>query len=177
MPTLLDKYSDKNDKNKYNEFCDTRKCLLYSENEEKPLAYSYICNFDSSKDFSEKSNTIYKRVTSNNNEITSNTYIQCNKIKTFSTSNTLIVNYIYLCDQNVLYKCELFEKPNEKDCDSYNMKETCPGVNYTKTSFLLGISFLLIDIICYIFLFLIEYLILKKMLYTTIAPTSRTHRR
>ena len=43
-------------------------------------------------------------------------------------------------------------------------KESCPGKNYDRSSFLLSISFLLTDITSINFLFLIEYLFLEKII-------------
>ena len=58
-----------------------------------------------------------------------------------------------MCNRNAYYKCELFENPKNEDFTSVNNKESCPGLSYEKTAFLLSISFLLIDIICFTFLF------------------------
>jgi len=57
----------------------------------------------------------------------------------------------------------LFEKPKEKDFTSINNLESCPGLDYTKSAFLLSLSYLLIDLICFSFFYFIEFLILRKI--------------
>ena len=80
-----------------------------------------------------------------------------------SINDETIINFLNICNDNIYYKCELFQKPNERDYFSFNNKESCPAKNYESTSFLLSVSYLLIDLICFVFLFFIEYLILKKI--------------
>lgn len=164
--SLINKIIDKslkdsnNIKDNHIKFCNIRRCILFSENDSDPLAYSYICNYDSSQDFSFKNkNIIYKRTNLDNIELSSNKYIKCFKLNNILFNNAL-VNYLTLCNNNTFYKCNLFEKPKEQDMSSFNNIESCPQKNYSQNSFLLGISFLLIDIICFCFQFFFEYLIL-----------------
>lgn len=172
LNSIIDKSLEEKDSNKNIKFCDVRICALYSEKDEETLAYNYICNYDSSSDFKEKNNgNIYKRINSNNIEISSSKYIQCMKIKTFSAANNdFLIAYMNLCEPNTLYKCDLFEKPISEDINMINNIESCPSNNYKTTALLLAISFLLIDIICFVFLFLVEFLILQKMIYVIELP-------
>ena len=68
-----------------------------------------------------------------------------------------------MCNHNIFYNCELFEKPKEKDISSINNKESCPELNYKIISFLLSGMILFIDIICFSFIFL-ELFSLKKII-------------
>ena len=147
----------------YSDICKTRSCFLYSIDEEKSLGYSYLCNYDSSKDFESKNiGKKYTRINEFGEEIGSDLYIKCKKIKNISTNDQTFDKYLNLCNRIVFYKCELFENP--KAFTSIN-KESCPGYNYEKTAFLLSVSFLIIDIICFAFLFFVEFLFLKKIIY------------
>ena len=179
LNSTLEKYLKEKSKNndKKIRFCNIRNCLLYNEDENTPLGYSYICNYDSFADFKYKNNgTLYKRISSNNNVISSNEYIKCSKIKSISTNNNILLTYINLCEENTFYNCELFDKPKEEDVNSINNKESCPKSSYEKTAFLLGISYLLIDIICFSFLFLIKLFILIKMEYVLQLPPQNNER-
>lgn len=161
--SLLNSIMDKQDYNQ-KEFCETRKCILYSEDEEDSLAYRYICNYNSLIDLKKKNNdAIYKRTNSNGNEISSNIFIHCSKTINIIASDPTLIKYYNLCKKDSYYLCQLFEKPNEQDYTSVNNKESCPTSNYVKTSVLFGISFLLIDLICFCFLYFAEFLILKKI--------------
>lgn len=143
--------------------CKMRSCFLYSIDEEKSSGYSYLCNYDSSKDFESKNiGKKYTRINELGQEIDSDLYIRCKKIKNISMNDETFDKYLNLCNRIVFYKCELFENP--KVFISFN-KESCPGNNYEKTAFLLSISFLIIDIICFAFLFFVEFLFLKKIIY------------
>ena len=129
------------------------------------MAYNYLCNYNSLNDFKNENDiNLYKRINSEGNEIVSEIYIQCTKINNIIFTDGAIIKYLNLCNNDIYYKCELFEKPIEKDFTSVNNKESCPGKNYNKSSFLLSISFLLTDIISINFFFLIEYLFLEKII-------------
>jgi hypothetical protein len=171
LNNILDKYLKEKASNKNIKFCNIRHCLLNYEKDEDSLAFNYVCNYDSSVDFSEKNKgIIYKRINSDNIEISSNKYIHCMKIKHFATNNNLLISYMDLCEENTLYKCDIFEKPLQKDFNLINNIESCPSINYERTAYLLATSFLLIDIICFVFLFSVEFLILKKMIYINEIP-------
>ena len=86
----------------------------------------------------------------------------CRKKLKISLIDENLVTYYNLC-HNILYLCELFEKPKEKDFTSINNIESCPGFGYTKSAYLLSLTYLLIDLICFSFLFLTEFLILRKI--------------
>ena len=163
----------KSDKNK---FCKVRACFLYSEEEDNSLGYNYICNYNSYKDFKYKNNgKIYKRINSEGKEISSNFFIKCNKIANLSVSGEDIFQYFNICSQNNYYECMLFEKPKKKDYTSVNNKDSCPGKNYSNTAYLIGISSILIDIICFFFVFFAEYLIIRKI--TNIIQLSQTNQK
>ena len=166
---LIDSLYEKGNIN--SEICKKRSCFLYSMDESIPLGYSYLCNYDSSRGFEEKNvGKTYKRISRMGNEIISDLYIKCKKVKNVSSTDDAFLNYINMCAKNAYYKCDLFEQPKSKEYTSFNNKESCPSLNYEKTSFLLSVSILLIDIICFIFLLFIEFLILKKIIYIKECP-------
>lgn len=164
LSKIIDKYSTKNENNNHKKFklCDMKLCYFYSENEENSLAFNYICNYDSSKDFNHKNGKVHKKINSNGKEVISNIYITCTKKLKIPPSDKNLITYYNLC-HNLLYLCELFEKPKEKDFTSINNLESCPGLDYTKSAFLLSLSYLLIDLICFSFFYFIEFLILRKI--------------
>ena len=169
--SLINKIIDKslnesnNIKDNLIKFCNIRKCILFSEIDSDPLAYSYICNYDSSQDFRfENDNITYKRNNLDNIELLSNKYIKCFKLKNILFNKTL-VNYLTLCNNNSFYKCNLFEKPKEQDMYSFNNIESCPQNNYSQNAFLLSILLFFTDIIFFCFLFFFEHLILINIEY------------
>ena len=160
---------------KGNNKCKIKFCTFYSETESNPLPFNYICNYDSSEDLNsinkEKS---YKRISQDGNEISSNVFIKCYKfLNIASLNNDILKNYLNLCHKQVFYKCELFEKPNDKDSTPVNNKESCPGKNYIKNVFLLATIYILIDIISYFFVFLLEYAIFKKITIDLLHPNNK----
>ena len=168
-PSLLSSIIQKKSNKK--KFCNVRACFLYSENEDNSLGYIYICNYDSYNDFKSKNNgKIYKRINSKGEEITSNYFIKCYKIKNLSVSKEYNLQYFDICNQSNYYECMLFEKPKEKDYTSVNNKDSCPGKSYANNVYLLGVSFLLVDIVCFTFLFFIEYLIMKQIVLIIQSP-------
>ena len=169
LTTIINK--ENNDKEDYSKICKTRICTFYSEDDTNDLPYNYLCNYNSMNDFKNKNDgTIYKRKNSEGNEISSRTYIQCSKIKNNTFPEENIVNFINVCDNNIYYNCALFEKPKEKDFKSINNREICPGKSYEKTAYLLSVSFTLIDIICFAFLFFIEFLIVVNIIKIILSP-------
>ena len=170
LSTIINKENNA-DKDGYSKICKTRICTLYSEDDTNDLPYKYLCNYNSLNDFKNKNDeTIYKRINSEGNEISSNAFIQCSKIKNITFPDENIKKYLNLCDKNIFYNCELFEKPKEKDFNSVNNIEICPGKNYEKTAYLLSVSYALIDIICFTFLFFIEYLVVANLLNIILSP-------
>lgn len=161
---IMNEYSKKDNNKKY-KFCEIRTCIYYNEVDSNNLPYKYICNYDSSQDFNDKNddNIQYKRKNSKGNEIKSDVYITCMERMIISVSDEIIKNYLNMCDSYLFYICELFEKPLKIDYTSVNNKNTCPNKSYEKTAYLLGIPFFLVDIICFFFLFLIEFIILRKI--------------
>ena len=158
---IIDNYF-KNNKNKNFGLCDERFCYLSTEVKNNSLSYNYICNYDSSQDFIYKNDgTLYRRIDSEGKEIISNIYITCTQIMSILTSDESLMTYSSLCNHNIFYNCELFEKPNEKDIISINNKESCPKLNYKIISFLFSGIILLIDVICFS-LILLELFTLKK---------------
>ena len=163
LKQIIDKYF-KNIKNNNFRFCDERFCFLNSEVNSNSLSYNYICNYDSSQDFNYKNDgTLYRRIDSDGKEIISNIYITCTQIMTILTSEESLITYSNLCNHNIFYNCELFEKPKEKDISSINNKESCPELNYKIISFLLSAMILLIDVIYFSFI-LLELFSLKKII-------------
>ena len=51
------------------------------------------------------------------------------KTKHFTSNNNLLISYMDLCEENTLYKCNLFEKPIKKDYNLINNIESCPSIN------------------------------------------------
>lgn len=153
------------EKNVNEDFCKIRMCYLYSEEETKVLPYNYICNYDSSKEFDYKNNIELTRINSDGNTFKSNMFINCKIILKITIPDETLISYTSLCHKNYYYDCQLFDKPDIEDNISINNEESCPESSYTKTAFLLSFSFFLIDLICLFFVFIIEYIILKKIIY------------
>ena len=145
--------------------CEKKMCLYLYENDIDSLQYNYFCNFDSSKYFDdENKGETYKTITTNGEEIQSNLYIKCSKISnTSDISNEVIVSYSTFCNKNKLYICKLFEKPLKKYSATVNLKHSCPGMSYSQTSYVLAVSYILIDIICVALILLLEFMNLKKI--------------
>ena len=148
---LTDEIINSNDKKK-NKLCETRRCFLQSENIEDIYSYKYICNFDSSDDFSIELNKIYTKITPSGLELSSTNLITCSKLN--STIEEIekmdIDNYQKLfynsCNGKYesLYKCDRFEKPeNLKLKKNYK----CPKKNYITVSYLFGVFTIITDII------------------------------
>ena len=151
-------------KNVNEEFCKNRMCYLYSEEDTKTLPYNYICNYDSSKEFDYQNNIELMRINSDGKTLKSKLFISCKIILKITLPDETLISYNNLCHKNYYYNCELFDKPDIEDNISINNEESCPESSYSKTAFLLSVSILLIDLICLSFVFIIEYLILKKII-------------
>ena len=150
------KYTDeiinaKNDKKK-NKLCETRRCFLQSENTEEAYSYKYICNFDSSDDFSIELNKIYTKTTPSGEEVSSENLITCSKLNsTIEEIEKMNIDkyqklFYNLCNEKYesLYKCDRFEKPkNLKLKKNYK----CPKKNYITVSYLFGVFTIITDII------------------------------
>ena len=152
------------EKNVNEEVCKNRICYLYSEDDTRAFPYKYICNYDSSKELDYKNTMEFMRINSEGKTFKSNVFINCKIILKITIPDETFISYTNFCHKNYYYDCELFEKPENEDNVFINNEESCPESSYTKTAFLLSVSFLLIDLICFFFIFVIEYIILRKII-------------
>lgn len=159
--SLLQKIMEKSNND---DFCKIRMCYLYSEDDSKVIPYSYICNYDSSKEFDYKNDMELMRINSEGKTFKSNVFISCKILLKVTIPDETFISYTNFCHKNYYYDCQLFDKTDIENNLSINNEESCPESSYTKTAFLLGVSFLLIDIVCLIFEFVIEFIILKKII-------------
>ena len=159
--SLLQKIMEKSTND---DFCKTRMCYLYSEDDSKVIPYSYICNYDSFKEFDYKNDMELMRINSEGKTFKSNVFITCKILLKITIPDETFISYTNLCHKNYYYDCQLFDKPDIENNLSINNEESCPESRYTKTAFLLGVSFLLIDIVCLMFVFVIEFIFLKKII-------------
>ena len=157
LKKMIEKYDNE-------DFCGIRMCYLYSEDDTKTLPYNYFCNYDSSKEFDSKNNMELTRINSDGKSVKSNIFITCKIILKIVITDETLISYTSLCQKNYYYDCQLFEKPDIEEYSPINNIESCPDSNYISTSFSLSVSFLIIDLICFSFIFFVEFLILKKII-------------
>ena len=141
-----------NEKNNINELCSNkRRSIFLSENLNDKFPYSYICNYDSSEDFSIELGKSYSRKMPNNEVFSTSKIIYCeNQLDdNFFNSNIDnkmdILNYINICSNYIsLHKCYRFnEAKNYIISEDYE----CPDKKYVIYSYLFGIFTIILDII------------------------------
>jgi hypothetical protein len=144
--------------------CNSRRCVLYQENQEEQYPYFYLCNYDPSDEFDEGT---FTRQNENGEEITADKLLTCLSI---SPNYNLIrfpqsefYSYLDLCFFYAdFYRCKRFNKPDKH----YNLDldTECPDSNYLLLIYILCILVVILDIIIAILPWGIEYITFKKIL-------------
>ena len=144
--------------------CNSRRCVLYQENQEEQYPYFYLCNYDPSDEFDEGT---FTRQNENGEEITADKLLICLSI---SPNYNLIrfpqsefYSYLDLCFFYAdFYRCKRFNKPDKH----YNLDldTECPDSNYLLLIYILCVLVVILDIIIAILPWGIEYITFKKIL-------------
>ena len=149
LQNFLNKINDENGNSNLNEICNKRRCIFTEENLNELYPYSYVCNYDSSDDFSIEIGKTYSRIAPNNEVYSTSKIIYCENLSNEnifnSNSNNDINKFINTCSNYImLYKCYRFNTPeNFKIAEEYE----CPDKKYVTYSYLFGIFTIILDII------------------------------
>lgn len=149
LQNFLNKINDENENSNLNEICKKRRCIFTEENLNELYPYSYVCNYDSSDDFSIEIGKTYSRIAPNNEVYSTSKIIYCENLSNEnifnSNTNNDINNFINTCSNYImLYKCYRFNTPeNFKIAEEYE----CPDKKYVTYSYLFGIFTIILDII------------------------------
>ena len=149
LQNFLNKINDENENSNLNEICKKRRCIFTEENLNELYPYSYMCNYDSSDDFSIEIGKTYSRIAPNNEVYSTSKIIYCENLSNEnifnSNTNNDINNFINTCSNYImLYKCYRFNTPeNFKIAEEYE----CPDKKYVTYSYLFGIFTIILDII------------------------------
>ena len=149
LQNFLNKINDENGNSNLNEICNKRRCIFTEENLNELYPYSYVCNYDSSDDFSIEIGKTYSRIAPNNEVYSTSKIIYCENLSNEnifnSNTNNDINNFINTCSNYImLYKCYRFNTPeNFKIAEEYE----CPDKKYVTYSYLFGIFTIILDII------------------------------
>lgn len=149
LQNFLNKIKDENENSNLNEICNKRRCIFTEENLNELYPYSYVCNYDSSDDFSIEIGKTYSRIAPNNEAYSTSKIIYCENLSNEnifnSNTNNDINNFINTCSNYImLYKCYRFNTPeNFKIAEEYE----CPDKKYVTYSYLFGIFTIILDII------------------------------
>ena len=149
LQNFLNKINDENENSNLNEICNKRRCIFTEENLNELYPYSYVCNYDSSDDFSIEIGKTYSRIAPNNEVYSTSKIIYCENLSNEnifnSNSNNDINKFINTCSNYImLYKCYRFNTPeNFKIAEEYE----CPDKKYVTYSYLFGIFTIILDII------------------------------
>ena len=149
LQNFLNKINDENGNSNLNEICNKRRCIFTEENLNELYPYSYVCNYDSSDDFSIEIGKTYSRIAPNDEVYSTSKIIYCENLSNEnifnSNTNNDINNFINTCSNYImLYKCYRFNTPeNFKIAEEYE----CPDKKYVTYSYLFGIFTIILDII------------------------------
>ena len=149
LQNFLNKINDENENSNLNEICNKRRCIFTEENLNELYPYSYVCNYDSSDDFSIEIGKTYSRIAPNNEVYSTSKIIYCENLSNEnifnSNTNNDINNFINTCSNYImLYKCYRFNTPeNFKIAEEYE----CTDKKYVTYSYLFGIFTIILDII------------------------------
>ena len=149
LQNFLNKINDENGNSNLNEICNKRRCIFTEENLNELYPYSYVCNYDSSDDFSIEIGKTYSRIAPNNEVYSTSKIIYCENLSNEnifnSNTNNDINKFINTCSNYImLYKCYRFNTPeNFKIAEEYE----CPDKKYVTYSYLFGIFTIILDII------------------------------
>ena len=149
LQNFLNKINDENGNSNLNEICNKRRCIFTEENLNELYPYSYVCNYDSSDDFSIEIGKTYSRIAPNDEVYSTSKIIYCENLSNEnifnSNTNNDINKFINTCSNYImLYKCYRFNTPeNFKIAEEYE----CPDKKYVTYSYLFGIFTIILDII------------------------------
>ena len=149
LQNFLNKINEENENSNLNEICTKRRCIFNEENLNELYPYSYICNYDSSDDFSIELGKTYSRIAPNNEVYSTSKIIYCENLSNEnifnSNTNKYINSFMNTCSNYIMfYKCYRFNTPdNFKIADEYE----CPDKRYVTYSYLFGIFTIILDII------------------------------
>ena len=144
--------------------CNSRRCVLYQENQEEQYPYFYLCNYDPSDEFDEGT---FTRQNENGEEITADKLLTCLSVSPnynfIRFPQSEFYSYLDLCFFYAdFYRCKRFNKPDKH----YNLDldTECPDSNYLLLIYILCILVVILDIIIAILPWGIEYITFKKIL-------------
>ena len=149
LQNFLNKINEENENSNLNEICTKRRCIFNEENLNELYPYSYMCNYDSSDDFSIELGKTYSRIAPNNEVYSTSKIIYCENLSNEnifnSNKNNDINNFMNTCSNYIMfYKCYRFNTPeNFKIAEEYE----CPDKRYLTYSYLFGIFTIILDII------------------------------
>ena len=149
LQNFLNKINEENENSNLNEICTKRRCIFNEENLNELYPYSYMCNYDSSDDFSIELGKTYSRIAPNNEVYSTSKIIYCENLSNEnifnSNKNNDINNFMNTCSNYIMfYKCYRFDLPeNFKIAEEYE----CPDKRYLTYSYLFGIFTIILDII------------------------------
>lgn len=149
LQNFLNKINDENENPNLSDICNKRRCIFDEENLNELYPYSYMCNYDSSDDFSIELGKTYSRRATNNEVYSTSKIIYCENLSNEnlynSKTNNEINNFINACSNYIMfYKCYRFNTPeNFKLAEEYE----CPDKKYVTYSYLFGIFIIVLDII------------------------------
>ena len=149
LENFLNKINEENENSNLNEICNKRRCIFTEENLNELYPYAYMCNYDSSDDFSIELGKSYSRTAPNNEVYSTSKIIYCENLSNDnlfnSNTNNDINNFMNTCSNYIMfYKCYRFNTPeNFKIAEEYE----CPDKRYVTYSYLFGIFTIILDII------------------------------
>ena len=145
LQNFLNKINDENGNSNLNEICNKRRCIFTEENLNELYPYSYVCNYDSSDDFSIEIGKTYSRIAPNNEVYSTSKIIYCENLSNENIFNSNKITCTNTCSNYImLYKCYRFNTPeNFKIAEEYE----CPDKKYVTYSYLFGIFTIILDII------------------------------
>ena len=149
LENFLNKINEENENSNLNEICNKRRCIFTEENLNELYPYTYMCNYDSSEDFSIELAKSYSRTAPNNEVYSTSKIIYCENLSNDSLFNSNskndINNFMNTCSNYIMfYKCHRFNTPeNFKIAEEYE----CPDKRYVTYSYLFGIFTIILDII------------------------------
>ena len=153
--------------------CSNKRCLLIKENfDSTKTNISYICNFDSFKDFQSLEDKIYKiffpKINQVNNEINcelfnENELLNENILIPKSEENFFIIkSFFKICStEQIFYKCYRYEKPKEYDID-YDF--LCPNLNDNIVILIISSFSIIFNFVLPLILCIYEHFKYKKIL-------------
>ena len=144
--------------------CNSRRCILDSENIDEDFPDTYLCNYDPTDEFD--NDELYKRQFPNGTEITSNKQIKCLTVSpNYSAYNYQHIELYYYLDlcyyYSDFYRCSRFNKPEKY----YNidLNGLCPETNYLVLIYVLCVLIIIMDLIISLLPWGVEFMSLKRI--------------